>query len=108
MKAHTLIYFSFFNYTTADFVPSELSGVKAVDIHHIDPRKKGSTELLDRIENLIALSREEHNKYGDKKQYKAMLYRRHKEVLDALCKEYDKEWLDAQIEKYKQFEITEA
>ena len=89
-----------FGYTIADFIPSELSGERGIDACHIHPRQKGGNENMNRIENLMCKTRIEHIKYGDKKEHKAMLYTKHMEVLDALGKPYDKEWLLAQIEKY--------
>jgi len=56
MQKHTKLYFQFFGYGEQDFIPSEISGTKAVDIHHIFGRGKDH----DIIENLIALNREEH------------------------------------------------
>jgi len=100
MQEHTSLYYDFFGYAGDDFVPSEISGGRAVDIHHIHARQRGGGENMDRIENLMALSREEHLKYGDKVQYKAFLYKRHLEVLEVSGKEFDREWILAQIEKY--------
>jgi len=69
------VYFDFFGYVMGDFVPCEICGGTAVDIHHIEadgmggnPNKDGNT-----IENLMALCREHHEQYGDKKQYKDFL-----------------------------------
>lgn len=69
MKKHTKIYLNYFGYGEQDYIPSELSGKKANDIHHIDARGMGGSGKLDVIENLMALTREEHNLYGDKEQY---------------------------------------
>ena len=51
-------YLKFFGYGEQDFVPSELSGKHAADIHHIILKSQGGT---DNIENLIALTRNEHD-----------------------------------------------
>ena len=64
MKKHTRIYLDKMGYDECDFIPSEISGARAVDIHHIIGRGKCGE---DRIENLIALTRTEHIKYGDEK-----------------------------------------
>ena len=50
-------------------------GKEAVDIHHIEPRQAGGSKLKDTIENLMALCRKCHLKYGDKKQYKTTIKR---------------------------------
>lgn len=72
----------YFGYSEGDFIPSELSGLPAVDIHHIEARGMGGTNKADAIENLMALTREEHIKYGDRKQHKEMLKERHKDFMN--------------------------
>lgn len=71
----------FFGYSTGDFIPSELSGNPAVDINHIDARGMGGTKEKDSIVNLMAMTREEHIYYGDKKQYKEFLREKHFEFM---------------------------
>lgn len=73
MKHHTEVYMAAFGYGTEDFIPSEISGKRANDIHHIKCRGMGGSEDKDDIKNLMALTREEHHKYGDKKQHMEML-----------------------------------
>jgi len=58
MKKYKKIYFEYYNIGEQDIVLSEVSGKLAVDIHHILPKGRGGK---DNIENLIALTREEHN-----------------------------------------------
>lgn len=82
MKKHTKIYFDFFD---IEYDPisgwhnckSEISSKPADDIHHINSRGMGGSKDKDNIENLIALTREEHEKYGDKKQYREWLQQIH-------------------------------
>ncbi|MBT7929876.1 HNH endonuclease [Candidatus Peregrinibacteria bacterium] len=59
MKKHIKIYLKHFGYGEQDFIPSELSGMQAVDIHHI---QYGRGKRKDVIENLMALTREEHDR----------------------------------------------
>lgn len=73
MKKHTRIYMNYFGYYETDFIPCEVCGHKAVDIHHINSRGMGGSKEADKIDNLQALCRECHIKYGDKKQYKEFL-----------------------------------
>lgn len=74
MKNHVKIYFTRFNYSGDEFIPCEICGSKAVDIHHIDCRGMGNSgKEKDRIGNLMAVCRSCHLKYGDKKQYIEML-----------------------------------
>jgi hypothetical protein len=74
MKSHTKIYLRSFGFTGSEFIPCEICGGKAVDIHHIECRGMGySGKEADRISNLMAVCRICHDKYGDKKQYIEML-----------------------------------
>jgi hypothetical protein len=65
MKAHTRIYMQHFGYDVSDFIPCEICGARAVDIHHIKARGMGGTKKKDVIENLMALCRAHHDEYGD-------------------------------------------
>lgn len=73
MQKHTKIYMKFFGYSVADFIPCEMCGKKATDIHHIECRGMGGSKLKDFIANLMGLCRVCHDKYGDKTQYKDLL-----------------------------------
>lgn len=107
------VYFDYFGYKQGDFMPSELSGEAAADIHHIHRRGMGGDKTKPRIENLIALTREEHTEYGDLKHYKAFLYKKHLDFLfereytlyenqdESNKPTYDNAWLLAQIYKYE-------
>jgi len=61
VKPHTKTYLNHFGYTKADFIPCEVCGAKAVDIHHIEPRGMGGSKKKDYIENLQALCRKCHH-----------------------------------------------
>lgn len=81
MKKHTEIYLKAFGYGITDFIPSEISGQRAVDVNHIDCRGAGGSDDKDYIENLMAVTRKEHNEFGDKKHYRNLLVDRHIEFM---------------------------
>ena len=69
MKSYTKTYLNYFGYALDDFIPCEVCGSRAVDIHHIECKGMGGSKLKDDIENIMALCREHHVEYGDKKKY---------------------------------------
>ena len=73
MQKHTQIYLQGMGYKKTDFIPCEVCGSQAVDIHHINARGMGGSKIADVIENLMGLCRKCHIDYGDKKQYKEFL-----------------------------------
>lgn len=82
MKKHTKVYFDAFGYGEGDFIPSEVSGDPAVDIHHIRAKGMGGSKEMDFIENLMALTRDEHDRWGDKSEFMEMLMWNHLRFLD--------------------------
>jgi hypothetical protein len=52
----------FFNYEEQDFIPCEMCGARAVDIHHLERRNKTKNDF---IENLVGLCRDCHIKTDD-------------------------------------------
>jgi len=82
MKKHTKLYFDYFGYVEDDIVCCEVCGNRAVDIHHIYCKGMGGSKLKDNIENIMALCREHHIEYGDKKQYIDFLKNIHNQRLE--------------------------
>jgi hypothetical protein len=78
MKKHTKIYFDYFGYGLDSFIPCEVCGSRASDIHHIDCRGMGGSKNKDTIENLMAVCRKCHIEYGDKKEHMDLLKGIHK------------------------------
>ena len=79
MKKHTKIYLDFFGYGEQDFIPCENCGQRAVDVHHIDPRGMGGdpTGSKDRIDNLVGLCRNCHNKAEKLNEFNEMIKEKH-------------------------------
>jgi len=98
---HTAIYMAAFGYGDTDFIPSELSGEKCQDVHHVICRGSGGTKKEDRIENLIGLTRLEHEKYGDKKHCMSFLFERHRDFMLLSGVKFDMNWIEEQITKWK-------
>jgi hypothetical protein len=73
MKHHTKIYLDTFGYVEQDFIPCEICGKRASEVHHIHRRGRGGSSQLDFIENLQAVCRKCHNLYGDRTQFKDWL-----------------------------------
>ena len=102
MKKHTKIYLDAFGYDETDFIPSELSGERAVDIHHIECKGMGGNPNgnLDRIENLQAVTRDEHLIFGDKKESMRYLLEQHYRFLDDSGVKFDSKYLIDKINSY--------
>ncbi len=64
MIRHKKIYKEFFKYAEQDFVPCEICGNQAVDVHHIEARGMGGSKTKDHIVNLMGVCRPCHNKCG--------------------------------------------
>ena len=77
MKKHTKVYLDGMGYSTTDWIPCEVCGATAQDIHHIEARGMGGSKHADNIENLMALCRTCHVAYGDVKEYKERLQATH-------------------------------
>lgn len=82
MRKHTQIYLQGMGLKNCDFIPCEVCGSQAVDIHHIKARGMGGSNDKDVIGNLMALCRSCHVEYGDKKQHKEFLMLKHKERMN--------------------------
>jgi len=81
MKKHTKIYMQHFGYVLDDFIPCEVCGTRAVDIHHIHRRGIGGNTAADHIDNLMAVCRKCHVEYGDKKEHLEWLKQIHQDKI---------------------------
>jgi 5-methylcytosine-specific restriction endonuclease McrA len=73
MKKYVKTYLDYFGYDETSWIPCEMCGQTANDIHHIEARGMGGSKTKDTIENLQALCRKCHMQLGDKKEHKVML-----------------------------------
>ena len=80
MVSYKRNYLKFFDYGEQDMVPSEYSGKRATEIHHLIPRSKLGSDTPD---NLIALTRDEHDKAHNEPLFNEELKRIHKRKYEA-------------------------
>ena len=97
MQEHTKIYLKGCGYTDTCFVSSEISNQRAVDTHHIISRGRGGD---NRLENLMALTREEHLTFGDKNQYMVFLLNIHRAFLKNRGVKFNNDWFEDKIKHY--------
>jgi hypothetical protein len=80
MSSHKKVYLQAFKFDEGDFIPCEVCEAPAVDIHHIKAKGMGGTKKKDHPSNLMAVCRNCHIKYGDKKQYYSFLKQKHSKI----------------------------
>ena len=57
MQKHVKNYMNHFGYGEQDFIPCEVCGSQAVDLHHVIYKSQGGS---DEVNNIIALCRRDH------------------------------------------------
>ena len=85
MQKYAKNYLEYFGYTVADFIPCECCGSQSHDFHHIVPRSKfgkNNKEEQDRVENVMALCRLCHVRYGQNKKYNDFLQELHNKTIE--------------------------
>ena len=80
MKPYTKTYLNYFGYDISDFIPCEVCGAEAKDIHHVQARSIRK-DLVNDISNLMDLCRKCHTEKGDKKQFREYLQKIHNQKL---------------------------
>ena len=98
MKKYVKIYCDALGYDEGDFIPSEISGARAVDISHIIGKGRGGE---DRIENLQALTRQEHLDYGEVNYLLPMVLKIHRQFLINNKIDFDNDWFEYNIKRYE-------
>lgn len=85
MQKYAKNYLEYFGYTVADFIPCECCGAKSQDFHHVIPRSKfgkNNKEEQDKVENVMALCRLCHVRYGQNKRYNDFLQELHNKTIE--------------------------
>ena len=98
MQKHTKLYLKACGYDSTDFIPSEITFQRGIDIHHIISRGKGGE---DRIENLMCLTREQHLCFGDKKDWMYFLLTKHNSFLIQKNVVFEQAYFDEMLHKYQ-------
>ena len=82
MKPYVKTYLDYFGYPhdPTAFVPCEVCGAKSVDIHHLTPRSLRK-DLINKIDNLMALCRSCHDLAGKDRKFNDMLRLLHRKKL---------------------------
>lgn len=94
MKPYVKIYFDALGYDISDtYIPSEISTQPSNDLHHIVNRE-------NRIENLMAVTRKEHQKYGEIKSEMVFLLKTHRRFLRNRNVPFDNDWFIKWIKHY--------
>ena len=77
MQNHTKVYVDFFGYGYPEEIKCEMCGDPAVDITHTRARGMGGSKSADHISNLVAMCRECHHFFGDRKKFYDLIDRAH-------------------------------
>jgi hypothetical protein len=82
MPNHTAVYMAALGYDVGDCIVSEISGRPVADINHLDPRGMGGSEEKDFIENLMGLTRDEHNLFEENPELAPLFVEAHRLFLE--------------------------
>lgn len=102
MKIYTKTYLTAFGYDLSDntqFMPCEVCHQKSTEIHHIFSRKR-RVDLVNDINNLMAVCRRCHISYGDKEQWMYFLLIKHQQFLSKIKVPYSNDFFNEQFNKY--------
>lgn len=100
MQKYTKIYLEKFKLTTGDFIPCECCGKKATEIHHLLGRKGN---LLNKLENSMAVCRTCHDDYGQIKHFMYYMLKIHKRQLQLHNIDFDNDWFLKWMDHYRPF-----
>lgn len=95
---YMFLYLSFFGYDPpGDYIPSELTGDQVDDVHHIKADGMGGTKKKPTIENLMGLSRLEHDYFGDRTHFREFLEFAHKNFMETRTPLIETEYADNRV-----------
>lgn len=77
MLTHHRVYDEYFKIDPHNPRVCELSGLPSREIHHIEARGMGGRDSMDFIENLMCLTRQWHDHFGDLTEWKGDLKEAH-------------------------------
>ena len=82
MKPYVKTYLRYFGYPEDPdaFIPCEVCGAKSVDVHHLTPRSLRK-DLINKIDNLMALCRPCHDRAGSDREFNDSLRLIHRKKL---------------------------
>ena len=89
MKPYKKLYLDFFGYDCGDYIPSEVSGLPGTDYHHLQHKGMGGSKSKDFIENISCLTRKEHDRCHNDKDYNHEVQIRHLEYIRLKRPDYD-------------------
>jgi hypothetical protein len=89
MKSYTKAYLKYFGYDESDFIACECGcGQKAVDIHHLESRSIAKKKL-NLVENLVAVSRECHQRADRDRAFNQLLKDRHRKNMLSIKSDFE-------------------
>ena len=80
MNTYTKVYLDNLGFDETDYVQCQCCENRATEIHHIISRKRDK-KLINDIQNLFAICRTCHQKYGEIKEYMPLLLKIHRAFL---------------------------
>ena len=80
MQQYTKTYMDSLGFDESDFIPCQICEQRSTEIHHVISRKRDK-KLINDIQNLFAICRTCHQKYGEIKEFMPFLLKIHRAFL---------------------------
>jgi hypothetical protein len=89
MKSYTKAYMKYFGYDISDWIPCECGcGKQSTDIHHLESRSIAKNKL-NLVENLVAVSRECHQRADRDRAFNQLLKDRHRKNMLSVISDFE-------------------